>query len=203
MKIILASQSPRRKDLLSRMGVKFEVIPSNFDEELDNSRAAEEVAMELAHSKAVAVAKDYPDAIVIGSDSIVFLGNEQFGKPENNDEAREMLKKLSGTTHGVVSGVAVVRLRDGIKLVDSETAKIHFKPLNIDEIEKYVRSGDSLDKAGGYGVQSGAAPLIDYAEGDVSAIIGLPTKLLSEMLKKLGIESKSVKYDLPVKVLKV
>jgi septum formation protein len=196
--IILASKSPRRKELLSMMGLEFEVVGSDYDEKLDDSRPPEEVACDLAHGKALAVAKLYPQSIVIGADTIVTVDGKQLEKPKDIEEARDMLKSLSGRFNDVSTGVAVVRLSDGEKHVGAITSRVWFKPYDEEAVERYIATGDGMDKAGGYGIQSGAASLLEYIEGSYDNVIGLPTALLSEMLAKLGIKSRSVELDCPV-----
>lgn len=189
--IILASQSPRRKELLMKMGVIFEAIPSSYEEHLDESREAEEVAKELALGKANAVAEHYPDAVVIGSDTVVAINGRQMEKPIDIHDAREMLTTLAGHESTVSTGIAVVSKNQGVQLCDVVTTKIYFKP-DSEEIhqlrEGYLASGDWKDKAGGYGIQSGAAPLIDHIDGDYDTVVGLPTGKLRTMLAELDVD---------------
>jgi len=185
-KIILASQSPRRKELLAQMGVQFEAIPSDFVENLDNARTPEAVAKELALSKAMSVARLNPDAIVIGSDTIVSMNGVQLGKPRNEAEARKVLKFLAGNSNFVTTALAVICLADGVRAVLAETAEVHFWPYNEVLVNAYLATGDSADKAGSYGIQSRAAPLIAYYRGNYDTIVGLPTHLLAPILQKLG-----------------
>lgn len=190
--IILASQSPRRIELLTKMGVPFIAIPSNYDERLDESRSAEEVATGLALGKAQAVARQHPHAIVIGSDTVVALGARQMEKPKDIADAREMLTALAGQESTVSTGIAVVKADEQIEHTGVGTVKVYFKP-NSPEVaklrENYLASGDWKDKAGGYGVQSGAATLIDRIEGDYDTVVGLPTVLLAGMLNALGVST--------------
>ena len=190
-KIILASQSPRRKTLLTAMGVEFETIPSKFEEQLDESRNPIEVAKELSLGKARDVAKDHPDAYVIGSDAIVWFDNKQLEKPTSHENAHELLKMLSGRTHYVTSGLAIVCLNDGVELVDADTTEVAFKPYDEKVISEYVATGDPMDKAGGYGIQSGGDVLVERINGETDTIVGFPTKLLAQMLNKCGIEARS------------
>ncbi len=190
--IILASQSPRRVELLTKMGVLFTAIPSNYDEKLDESRSAEEVAVELALGKANDVSVRYPDAFVIGSDTVVALNGRQMEKPKDIDDAREMLTALAGHKSTVSTGVAIVRADEHIEQSQVATTTVYFKPDSPEVIklrEEYLASGDWKDKAGGYGVQSGAAILIERIDGDYDTIVGLPTSLLSKMLNNLGIHT--------------
>src|SRR4051812_30786333 len=125
--IILASKSPRRQELLTRMGVAFVAVPSAFEETLDNTRSPEEVAIELALGKAMDVAEQAPDSIIIGSDTIVTVSGEHLGKPKDKKEAKKMLKKLSGKYNTVTTGVAIYRKLDGLKLVGSDTSQVYLK----------------------------------------------------------------------------
>lgn len=197
-KVILASQSPRREELLTQMGVEFVAIPSDFDEHLDDSRTPEVVAIELALGKATTVAKQHPDDIVIGSDTIVTVVGRQLAKAADDNEARQMLKLLSGTHNEVTTGLVVIRLSDNIQMTGADTATVYFHPYDEELASQYIATGDYKDKAGAYGIQSGAAPLIDYFAGNYDTVLGLPTKLLSEFLSRLGIEAKPVKLQVPV-----
>lgn len=198
-KIILASQSPRRKDLLVAMGVEFTLVPSNFDEKLDDSRSPEVVAIELAVGKASEVAKKYPEAIVIGSDTIVTINGRQLEKPRDTADAYGMLKLLSGTHNEVTTSLAVICRAENVFLTGSDTTKVFFKPYNAEAIKTYVESGDTVDKAAAYGIQSGAAPLIDHIEGQYDTVVGLPTHLLAEYLAQFGVTAKPVELDCPVR----
>ncbi|HET9098382.1 MAG TPA: nucleoside triphosphate pyrophosphatase [Candidatus Saccharimonadales bacterium] len=199
MKVILASQSPRRRQLLQLMGLDFEQIPSAYEEKLDDSRKPEDVAVELAIGKAGKVAADHPEALVIGSDTIVTVAGKQLEKPKDKNDAYRLLKLLSGRPNVVTSSVAVIRLSDNTKLLAADSAKVFFKPFNEEIIKAYIATGDPMDKAGAYGIQSGAAPLISHIEGRYDTILGLPTKALSYFLQTLGIDSTAVELVSPVK----
>lgn len=201
MDLILASQSPRRKELLGHMGVEFKSIPSDFDEQLDDSRLPEEVATELALGKAMAVATLYPKAVVIGADTIVTVDGRQLEKPHDAAEAHDMLRRLSGKPNDVSTGLAVVRLADGVQLTGADTSRVFFKPYDEQAVADYVATGDPLDKAGAYGIQSGAAVLVDHIEGHYDTVVGLPTILLTDFLSRLGIAAKPVELELPIKQL--
>jgi len=196
--IILASGSPRRKDLMKLMGLEYEVIPSDFEEHLDDSRSPEEVAKELGLGKALTVAQKYPEAIVVGSDTVVSLEGKQYGKAVDEAEARQMLTELAGKCNLVSSSLAVICLAEGMRIVDVDSAKVFFKPFNGEAVEKYLKSGDWKDKAAAYGVQSGADVFVDHAEGEYNVILGLPTKRLAEVLKSFGIASKVAVIAPPV-----
>lgn len=197
-KVILASQSPRRKELLARMGLEFEVVPSHFDEKLDDSRSPEVVAIELAVGKASSVAEQYPDCIVIGSDTIVTIDGNQLEKPRDKAEAYQMLERLSGTHNEVTTSLAVICKADNVLLTAADTTKVYFKPYDKQAIALYVESGDTADKAGAYGLQSGAAPLVDRIEGNYDTVVGLPTHQLTDLLAQVGITARPVQLKSPV-----
>lgn len=180
------------------MGVEFDTIPSNYDEKLDDSRSPEDVAIELAVGKALDVARMHPDHIVIGSDTIVTINGKQLEKPVDVADAYRMLELLSGTHNEVTTSLAVLCIDEDIHFTVADTSKVYFKPYDESAVTKYVESGDAFDKAGAYGIQSGAAPLIDHIEGNYESIVGLPTKLLAEFLLTMGIETQPVKLPVPV-----
>jgi septum formation protein len=198
-KIILASQSPRRKELLAAMGVEFEVVPSNFEENLDDSRSPETVAVELAVGKASKVAEQYPDCIVIGSDTIVTVRGTQLEKPRDETDAYRMLKYLTGTHNEVSTSLAVIYKNENVILTDVDTTIVYFKPYDEEAVATYVKSGDAADKAGAYGIQSGAAPLVDRIEGYYDTVIGLPTHKLAGLLRQLGVQAKPAELSAPVR----
>ena len=178
------------------MGLTFEAVPSDFDEYLDDARTPEEVAKELGLGKAMAVARRYPDALVIGSDTIVTINGRQIGKAESLDDARSMLKDETLHPNQVTSSLAVVCLEDGFEFVQAENSWVYFKPYDNHLVETYLATGDYKDKAGAYGVQSGAASLVDHITGNVDTIIGLPTHVLAPVLQGLGYPARPVDYPL-------
>ncbi len=202
-RIILASQSPRRRELLQKMGLKFEVIPSDFEEYLDDARSPEQVAEELGLGKALAVARHYPEALVIGSDTIVTIDGRQLAKAETLDEARSMLQLASMHPNLITSSLAVVCIAADMQLVSSENAWAYFKPYNESTVEAYLATGDYKDKAGAYGIQTGAAPLLDHLEGNVDTMIGLPTHLLAPILQSQGYDTRPVEAVLqdPIRIV--
>ena len=150
--------------------------------------------------KALDVAQRYPDAIVIGSDIIVSLGSRQLGKAANEVEARQMLQDACDAPNKLTCSIALVCLTEHLEEVSYETAWVYFKPYEAGKVEDYLRSGDWKDKAGAYGVQSGAAPLIDYVQGNFDTIMGLPTHTLAPMLERLGIKSRPAEVSSPVPI---
>jgi septum formation protein len=198
--IILASGSPRRQELLHQMGVQFTVIPSDFIEELDDTRHPAEVAKELGLGKARTIADKYPEAIVIGSDTIVHVGERQLGKQDSDEAERRQLKLLSGQRSAVISSAAVVCRALHFEKVESDTATVVFKPYDQILADQYIKTGDWRDKAV-YGIQSGAAPLIDHITGHYDTILGLPTEILAVLLAQVGVVATAVRPEPPVRVL--
>jgi len=183
-KLILASASPRRKQLLKQIGLEFEIMPSNFDESRVCTNNPIENAQQAAIEKARDVATKLSEGIVIGADTIVVFAGEVMGKPKNRFDARQMLKRLSGKTHQVITGVALVDACDKRERVWSEETSVWFRRLSDIEIEKYVESGQPMDKAGAYGIQEQAAAFVEKIEGCYFNVVGLPLASLVEKLKK-------------------
>lgn len=177
-RIILASGSPRRKNLLTQIGLTFEVIPSSISEETYETEPAG-IVENLAEKKAADVAKDKTNSTIIGADTIVVFENEVLGKPQNEKEAEEMLLKLSGTFHEVFTGVALIQTDEqGVitkKNVFHEQTKVYFSALEQQEIQRYIKTGSPFDKAGAYGIQDDlGAIFIKRIEGDYYNVVGLP-----------------------------
>lgn len=195
-RIILASQSPRRKQLLAAMGVEFETIPSGFDEYLDDARDPEIIANELALGKAMDVAQRFPDAYVIGSDTIVTIDGHQLGKPTSVEDAHEMLMSLAGKPNYVTTGVAIVCVNKNIRLTGSATAAVFFKEYNEAAVKAYVATGDPFDKAGGYAIQHPlCVVMIDKIDGDRDIIVGFPTVLVASLLAECGVQAEPVRGE--------
>ncbi|MDQ5932528.1 MAG: nucleoside triphosphate pyrophosphatase [Patescibacteria group bacterium] len=188
MHIILASQSPRRKELLAGMGVEFRTIPSNYEEKLDDTRDPAVVAEELALGKAMDVATKFPDAYVIGSDTIVTIDGRQLEKPIDEADARQMLRGLSGRVNYVTTGLAIVNIAQNIRLLEHDTTAVFFNELTDDEIAAYVATGDPMDKAGGYALQKLRGTMISHIEGEEDTVVGLPTHKLRQMFDQCKIE---------------
>lgn len=186
--MILASASPRRRELLEYSVKGFEVRPADVDETVPEKIPAEETAEYLAVKKARAAAAVNPYDDIIAADTVVILGNEIMGKPRNINHAREMLRKLSGRTHKVITGVCVCSR--GRTESFSECTEVTFYELTDSEIERYVQSGDPMDKAGAYGIQSGGALLVREIKGDFFNVVGLPVARLHRLLIKMAVLSE-------------
>ena len=180
-RIILASASPRRKEILAKAGLIFEVIPSRYEEDMSLDKEPKDLVMHLALEKAREVAARNPGALVIGADTFIFLGNQVIGKPKDKEDLASMIKLLSGRTHSVFTGVSVVD--GGKEKVDFQEAKITFRELSNEEIVGYSENYEEWhDKAGGYAIQGVGASFIDKIDGDYLGIVGLPLTLLTKML---------------------
>lgn len=187
MRIILASNSPRRKELLSQLGVSFEVIPSKFEEQVIDMPPAE-LVKHFAFMKAMNVASSVKtDALVIGSDTIVCL-DEVMGKPRNREEAFNMLRKLSGKQHYVLSGLSIVSTVSGESLTMYESTKVKMKELSDAEITAYIDTGEPMDKAGAYAIQGMGSLFVEGIEGDYFNVVGLPLFRLGRMLEHFGVK---------------
>jgi septum formation protein len=182
--LILASSSPRRKELLENLRLSFEVSSSDVDESFSNELSPSEVVMELADKKATAVAAHYPNAFVLGADTIVVLDGEILGKPVDEKEAISMLQKLSGKTHEVFTGVAILSPNEKIRFYERTT--VTFWELTETEINMYVSSGEPLDKAGAYGIQQLGSFLVKEIKGDYFSVVGLPVARTVRELRKAG-----------------
>lgn len=186
--VLLASASPRRQELLRELVGKFTVVPAGIDESKLSSQDPWESAQRTAREKALAVAAKHPGSLVIAGDTVVALpvgeGWRQLGKPVDEDDARRMLRDLSGETHTVITGVCV-RWPDGLTAF-TEATKVTFRSLSDDEIREYVATGSPMDKAGAYGLQDESQSFIAKVEGSVSNVIGLPMERLEEALKAVS-----------------
>lgn len=181
-RIILASKSPRRRELLSLLKLDFEIIVSEIEEHIDLSNDLVKEIEKLSFQKADAVFENNKDALVIGSDTIVKIGNTPLGKPHSIEEAREMLKMLSGKTHEVVTGVTI--LSDGCRETFSSVAEVTFYELTDREIDDYIACNEPMDKAGSYAIQGEGAKFIKSINGDYYTIVGLPIAELYHRLVK-------------------
>ena len=185
MRLLLASSSPRRRELLRRAGFDFEVQPSHIAEEIQRGEQPEEFARRAAREKAMHVAASAPPgSIVLGADTVVVIDGEALGKPSDLEDATRMLRLLSGRTHQVHTGICLVRAPAEIEALKHETTLVTFRELDEEEIRRYVESGEPSDKAGAYAVQGLASRFVTRISGCYSNVVGLPVALVYEILKK-------------------
>ena len=182
-RVILASASPRRRELLALVGIEHEVRPANIDESYLNGETPRQHAERLAREKASAI--DIPDTVTIGSDTIVVVDGDVLGKPRDRAHATDMLRRLSGRAHVVMTGVAV-RWR-GTLASGLEEVGVTFRALSDDEIARYIDTGEPMDKAGAYGIQGFGATIVDRVDGDYFAVMGLPLNRLARLLREVGL----------------
>ncbi len=183
MKLILASQSPRRQELLRLFGIPFTVQVADIDETMDLKKSAFHEVARVSRCKALAVPREMDD-VVVAADTVVVCEGRVLGKPKSEAQAREMLSLLSGRDHQVMTGVTV--LRGSRERVFTEVTDLHFRPLSPKEIDRYIRSGEPMDKAGAYGIQGGAALFCEKMAGDYYNVMGLPVCRLGQVLKELA-----------------
>lgn len=185
MRLILASTSPRRREILGLLGRPFEVIAPEFDERISTHLSIGEEVLQFAVGKARSVAAKHPESIVIGSDTMIQLDGEKIGKPLDAADARRILRLLSGKAHKIYTSVAIIDGIGGPGLTRIETVVLKMRELSADEIESYVATGESLDKAGAYSIQGQGRNLIAAMEGDYLAAVGMPLKPIAGYLKNL------------------
>jgi septum formation protein len=182
--LVLASQSPRRRQLLERLRIPFSVHPSDAEEVIPAGTSPADAVRLLARQKADAVAPSYPEALTLGADTIVVLDDTVLGKPADEDEAMAMLGRLSGRSHTVFTGIALVHAGTERTVAAFESTEVTFAPLRPAEIATYVRTGSPMDKAGGYGIQDDAGALfIEGVRGDYYNVVGLPLHRLYRTLR--------------------
>jgi len=184
MRLILASRSPRRRELLRQAGLEFEVRPSSVEEVPAPGETPEAFARRAAHDKALVVAASQaPDVLVLGADTVVVANHEILGKPVGPEDATRMLRLLSGVTHRVITGVCLVRAPNHVEALTHESTFVTFRPLDEDEIQSCLASGEPFDKAGAYGIQGLASKFVTRVEGCYFNVVGLPLALVYEILK--------------------
>ena len=184
-RLILASGSPRRRQLLAEAGYAFEVAPADIDESsYPPDLTADQVPLHLATAKALIVAQRHPHDVILAADTVVILGTRLLGKPDDADHARRMLQSLSGTTHRCVTAVAVVR--EGSTRTAVVSSAVHMRPLRADEVDAYVATGQWRGKAGGYGIQD-ADPFVTRMDGSLTNIVGLPMEETRALLERAGV----------------
>lgn len=180
--LILASNSMRRKKLLNDIGIEFETITNDVSEEMEEDLSPQQYVMELSVRKAKAALEKKPNDTIIAADTAVWLKGENIGKPKDEDDAFEILKKLSGTDHKVYTGVTIMDKEKSVTFYEVST--VYMKDYNVLQIHDYIKTGEPFGKAGAYGIQGLGGQLVDYYEGDFFTIVGLPVKKLQKELKK-------------------
>ncbi|GAB7386555.1 Maf family protein [Bacillaceae bacterium] len=185
--LVLASSSPRRKELLAGLGLSFTVRAAEVDESFDPALPPERVVELLAERKAKTVAEQLREGLVIGSDTIVVLADNILGKPVDETDALGMLRRLQGRAHFVYSGVCVIDARTGKRRIGHRKTEVKMKRLNDEQIRRYIATGEPLDKAGAYAIQGIGATLIEGIKGDYFNVVGLPLSLLADLLDQFGI----------------
>jgi len=186
-KIILASSSPRRKNLLLQIGLKFEVDPSSYEEDMSLKMDPKELAEFLSQGKAKDVAHRHKDSIIIAADTFCVLDKELLGKPQTKEKAKIMLQKLSGKVHSVITGFTIIDTETGKQISKSVETKVYFERIPEQEIDAYVASGEPLEFAGAYAIQHLGGLFVEKIEGDYFNIVGLPVLPLTVELKKFGV----------------
>lgn len=182
-RIILASTSPRRIEILASTGLHFEVVSPAYEEDMTLPLAPEELAKVLSLGKAQVVAHIHPDAIVIGADTFIAHNGAVLGKPHTKERARAMLKQLSGVTHQVITGLSIVCIESGQTLQVADVSSVTFRVITQQEIDAYIATGEPLDRAGAYAIQGGARQFVEHIDGDYASILGLPKERVLTILK--------------------
>jgi septum formation protein len=185
-RLILASKSPRRSDLLKQLGLDFEVIPSKIEEDFIPGETPREHVIRLAEAKSLHVGNRFPEHWVIGADTIVHVDRSLLGKPKDGQEALEMLRLISGREHRVLTGISVQHFEKGKGECQAIETAVRVKPLNPAEIDWYIGTGEPFDKAGGYGIQGIGSFMIESINGSYTNVVGLPLCELFHMLVRLG-----------------
>ena len=183
-KIILASASPRRKEILNNLGLSFEVICSDAEEKVDSELPPHLIVQELAMLKGADVASKIKDGIVISADTIVYFDKRILGKPENEVGAKKVLEMLSGNVHEVYTGVCVTDGTSGKSISDFEVTKVKFRTLTEEEIDRYIATCEPMDKAGSYGIQGKGCLFVEKIDGDYLNVVGLPAVKLAAILRE-------------------
>jgi len=185
--IILASASPRRKELLKKTGLKFKVEPSNYEENISSGLEPHELARWLSLEKSKLVARNHRKALVIAADTFIVFEGKVLGKPPTETEAKKMLETISGRQHSVITGFTIIDTETNKALSKSVETKVYIRKLTSKEIEAYVKSKEPLDKAGAYAIQGLGSVIVEKIEGDYFNVIGLPLSALAESLKEFGV----------------
>lgn len=185
--MILASKSPRRKEIMESFGFNFKIITPDIDEISDEIEIIDQI-MDIARKKALEVSKEFTGDYILAADTVVVLDNKVFGKPKDKIEAKEMLKLLSNRTHEVITAYCLLNLDKNVEIVSHDTTEVKFKDLTDEVIEWYLSTGESLDKAGSYGIQGKGAFLIDNINGDFFSVMGLPIERIVSDLLSIGLK---------------
>lgn len=186
-KIILASTSPRRKELFEKLRLPFTIEASDYEEDMTLKMRPLNLARTLSRGKALAVAKKHKEGVVIGADTFVIFHNHLLGKPNSKVEAKQMLKKISGKRVDVLTGLALIDISSGKKISTTDITKVFIRRLSEQEIDNYIASGEPMDKAGAFAIQGLGAVIIRKIEGDFLGSMGLPLYILAKELKKMGV----------------
>ncbi len=185
-KIILASTSPRRKEILEKLKIPFEVVSIDYEEDMTLQMDPEELVLFLASGKVNSVKDKYPDSIIISADTFIVFENHKLGKPFTKEKAKEMLQMLSGKNHEILTGVAILDTSNNLIQTFAESTKVKMMNLSEKMIEEYIDTGEPLDRAGSYALQEKGALLIEKIEGDFFNAMGLPLRKVAEKLEELG-----------------
>jgi septum formation protein len=186
--VILASTSPRRKQLLELLRVKFKAVDPGYEEIMDQKMRHEDLVKFLALGKAQAAAKKYPNAVIIAADTVVSFNGKAIGKPKNKAVAEKMLKSLGAKSHYIISAVAVLDSKTKQVFVAADKIKIYFRKLSSADIKNYIATGEPMDRAGAYAFQGLGFNFVEKLEGDITTAVGMPMELVYNFLQKLGVK---------------
>jgi septum formation protein len=185
--VILASASLRRKELLEKIGLKFEVEPSNYEEDISPKLKPRELAESLSFEKAKVAAGSHKNALVIAADTFIVFRGKILGKPKTETQAKKMLETINGKPHSVITGFTIIDTESNKAISKSVETKVYIKRLTPNEVDAYVKSGEPLDKAGAYAIQGLGSVIVEKIEGDYFNVMGLPLSALAESLKEFGV----------------
>lgn len=189
--MILASNSPRRKEILENFGFNLKIITKNIEEISDKKNITDKI-IDIANKKVLVVAKDYPNEYVVGSDTVVVIDNEILGKPKNEIEIYNMLKKLSNREHEVITSFSLVNISKNLSISDFEISKVQFKNISDEDIKWYIGTKEPFDKAGAYGIQGKGSYFVEKIQGDFFSIMGFPIGKFVRTLNKIGISLNDI-----------
>ena len=187
-KLVLASSSPRREELLQHLGLDFTIVPSKIDEEQFNQLPPQKMVCDLSAAKAEDISDLVEDTIIIAADTIVVKNDKKIGKPDNAEEAREILEELQGEKHQVLTGIAVLSTINDKIIVEHDVTEVYMRELSESQINNYVKTGEPLDKAGSYGIQGLGGIFIEKIKGSYFTVVGLPIHKLDQILSEFCID---------------